>query len=112
MQANISAQADRAIDDELERLTGALIKDLRERWKDLFGSDPPKAFGPDLLRRAIAQKIQEQAYGGLNPSAQRELNQIIKLHSNKSGSKAELPRRIQPGAIVLREWKGQTHRVT
>lgn len=112
MQNHISAQIDRAIDQELERLTGALIKDLRERWKNLFASDPPKAFGPDLLRRAIAQKIQEQAYGGLNPSAQRELNQIIKLHSDKSGSKAELPRRIKPGAIVLREWKGQTHRVT
>ena len=112
MQTLISAQIDRAIDDELERLTGALIKDLRERWKDLFVSDPPKAFGPDLLRRAIAQKIQEQAYGGLNPSAQRELNHIIKLHSSKSGPKTELPRRIKPGAIVLREWKGQTHRVT
>ena len=55
---------------------------------------------------------QEQAYGGLNPEAQRELNQLIKLHANKSGNRTEPPRRIKPGAIVLREWKGQTHRVT
>lgn len=112
MQSHIPAEIDRAINQELERLPKALIKDLRERWKELFTSSPPKAFGPDLLRRAIAQKIQEQAYGGLNPSAQHELNQIIKLHSNKAGTPTGWSRRIKSGAIVLREWKGQTHRVT
>ena len=112
MQNYISAEIEQAIDQELERLPYALIKDLRIRWKDLFASDPPKAFSPDLLRRAIAQRIQERAYGGLNPSAQRELSQIIKLHSNKTGDQRELRRRIKPGAIVVREWKGTTHRVT
>ncbi|MBB5055292.1 hypothetical protein HNQ36_005303 [Afipia massiliensis] len=112
MQNHISAEIEQAIDQELERLPSALIKDLRNRWKELFASDPPKVFGPDLLRRAIAQQIQERAYGGLNPSAQRELSQIIKLYNNKTGDQPELRRRIKPGAIVVREWKGTTHRVT
>lgn len=112
MRNHISAEIDRAIDQELEQLPNALVKDLRERWKGLFASNPPKAFGPDLLRRAIAQKIQEQAYGRLNPSAQHELNQIIKRHSNKAGTPTGWSRRIKSGAVVLREWKGQTHRVT
>ena len=101
-----------AVDQELERLPRALIRDLRKRWKELRASDPPNAFGPDLLRRAIAQRIQEQAYGGLEPAVRRELNQMIKLHGNKTGERTELPRRIKAGAVVLREWKGETHRVT
>ena len=41
------------------------IVELRALWRAKFKSDPPKAFGPDLLRRSIAQKVQEKAYGGL-----------------------------------------------
>ena len=105
-------EAKQAVDQELDRLPRALIRDLRKRWKVHFASDPPEAFGPDLLRRAIAQKIQEQAYGGLEPAVRRELNQMIKLHGNKTGERTELPRRIKAGAVVMREWKGETHRVT
>ena len=101
-----------AVDQELDQLARTLIRDLRKRWKQLFSSDPPKAFGPDLLRRAIAHGIQEQAYGGFEPAVRRELKQMIKIHGNKTGERTELPRRIKAGAIVLREWKGETHRVT
>lgn len=105
-------ETSQAVDQELEGLPHALIRDLRKRWKELFASDPPKAFGPDLLRRAIAQRIQEQAYGGLEPAVRRELKLIIKLHGSKTNGRTELPRRIGAGAVVLREWKGATHRVT
>ena len=76
---------------KMNDLTG-ILKGVTDEASAKIAAPKLKAVGEEM------QKIQEQAYGGLNPSAQRELNQIIKLHSNKSGSKAELPRRIQPGA--------------
>jgi Protein of unknown function (DUF2924) len=54
------------------------IADLRRRYRELFRAEPPKAFGPDLLRRAIAQRIQERTYGGLPRATQRLLDQLIK----------------------------------
>jgi hypothetical protein len=60
--------ADPAVEAELDRLPTTPIADLRNRYRELFRAEPPKAFGPDLLRRSIAHRIQEKAYGGLRPT--------------------------------------------
>ncbi|MDO8875437.1 MAG: DUF2924 domain-containing protein [Pseudolabrys sp.] len=102
---------DPAVEVEIERLRSMPIVELRALWRAKFKSDPPKAFGPDLLRRSIAQKIQEDAYGGLDRATARLLNQLIAQYAKTPG-KIVLPRRIKPGAILVREWKGTSHRVT
>lgn len=99
------------VEAELTGLACCSIHALRERWRGLFRADPPKAFGPDLLRRSIAQKLQEDAYGGLDRSTAQMLNQLIARHAKTPG-KILLPRRIKPGAILVRQWKGKSHRVT
>lgn len=48
---------DAMVDLELEALRLMPIAGLRALWRAKFKSEPPKAFGPDLLRRSIAQKI-------------------------------------------------------
>src|SRR3982075_4710150 len=103
--------ADPAIEAELDRLAVMPIVQLRLTWAKLFRKDPPKSFGPDLLRRSIAHRIQEKAYGGLSRPAQRLLDQAIKSFAAKPTGKIVLPRRIKPGAVLVREWKGRSHRV-
>jgi hypothetical protein len=103
---------DPAVEAELDRLPRTPIVQLRARYTVLFRSDPPKAFGPDLLRRSIARKIQEKAYGGLPKTTQRLLDQLIKAALAKPNGRLELPRRIKPGSELVRTWKGKTHRVT
>jgi hypothetical protein len=103
--------ADPAVDAELDRLPTMPIVQLRIRYRELFRTEPPKAFGPDLLRRSIAQRIQEKAYGGLPKATQRLLDQLIKSALAKPNGRLELPRRIKPGSELVRAWKGQTHRV-
>jgi DUF2924 family protein len=102
---------DPVVEDELDRLAVMPIAQLRIRYGQLFRSDPPKAFGPDLLRRSIAHRIQEKAYGGLSRSAQRLLDQMMKAYAAKPNGKIVLPRRIKPGSVLVREWKGKSHRV-
>jgi Protein of unknown function (DUF2924) len=104
-------QADPAVEAELDRLAVMPIAQLRVRYREVFRSDPPKAFGPDLLRRGIAHRIQEKAYGGLSRSAQRLLDQMMKAFAAKPNGKIVLPRRIKPGSVLVREWKGKSHRV-
>src|ERR1700709_194999 len=102
---------DLAVEDELDQLATMPIARLRARYRELFRSDPPKAFGPDLLRRSIAHRIQEKAYGGLSHQTQRLLDQMMKAFSAKPNGKIVLPRRIKPGPVLVREWKGRSPRV-
>jgi hypothetical protein len=102
---------DPAVEDELSRLVAMPIVQLRARYRELFRTDPPKAYGPDLLRRSIAHRIQEKAYGGLSRSAQRLLDQMIRAYAAKPNGQIVLPRRIKPGSVLVREWKGRSHRV-
>ena len=100
------------IQEQLEQLPRCSIKALREQWHSIFKTKPPTAFGPDLLRRSIAQKLQEDAYGGLSPSIQRELDRTTRSMERASNGRIDLPRRIKPGSVLIRDWKGQAHRVT
>ena len=84
----------------------------RSAYRELFRDDPPKAFGPDLLRRSIAHRIQEKAYDGLSGPAKRLLDQMVKAMAAKPTGKLVLPRRIKPGSVLVREWKRKSHRVT
>jgi hypothetical protein len=96
--------------EALNSLQHATIQNLRKHWQELFRRDPPRAFGPDLLRRSIAQRIQEQANGEASRHSQQELAQLLKASEQKW--KIELPRRIKAGSVLVREWKSKTHRVT
>jgi Protein of unknown function (DUF2924) len=112
VQPSPAPSTDPAVEDELDRLATMPIVKLRVRYREVFRSDPPEAFGPDLLRRSIAYRIQEGAYGGLSRSTQRLLDQMMKAFAAKPNGKIVLPRRIKPGSVLVREWKGRSHRVT
>lgn len=68
---------DSKVEAELLRLKSMPILQLRTLWRAKFNSEPPKAFGPDLLRRSIAHKVQEDAYGGLDRETSRLLQRLV-----------------------------------
>ena len=99
------------VEIELERLPKMSIVTLRSRYRELFRTDAPKAFGPDLLRRSIARRIQERTYGGLSRDHQRLLDQLVRAAQAKPNGRLELPRRIKPGSELVRTWNRRTYRV-
>jgi hypothetical protein len=101
-----------AIARELAQLAQSPIAILRARWRATFRSDPPPAFGPDLLRRSLAYKLQENAYGGLSATTRRELDRLAAAIEKNPTARLTLPRRIKPGSVLVRDWKGKSHRVT
>jgi Protein of unknown function (DUF2924) len=103
--------ADPEVEAELDQLPKMRIVDLRNRYRELFRIEPPKAFGPDLLRRSIAHRIQEEAYGGLSREHQRLLDQLVKAAQARPNVRLELPRRIKPGSELVRTWNRNTYRV-
>lgn len=105
------AEPNPEVEAELKRLPATAIFELRKRYRDLFKSEPPKAFGPDLLRRSIAHRIQEKTYGGLPSPMKRLLDRLVKGAAANPGARLELPRRIKPGSELVRTWNRRIYRV-
>ena len=78
--------------------------ELVEHWNKLADSEPPTV-PVGLLRRMIAQRIQERRYGGLPLAIRRELERAA--NSNGADSVATATR-VGPGTRFVREWRGQT----
>ena len=85
---------------------------LRARWQKLYGSEAPKRIGRDLLIRAIAYRMQEEAQGGPKPALRRRLKKMAKDLKTQGDRAITSQPRIKPGTRLLREWKGETHSVT
>lgn len=96
---------------EVKIVAKAPIAELRRRYTALFRTDPPKAFGPDLLRRSIAFRIQERAYGGLPRETQRILDRLVKQYLANPTGRLTMPRRIKPGSVLVRTWNKKTYQV-
>lgn len=95
----------------LKRLATAPIVDLRIQYRLLFAKEPPTAFGPDLLRRTIAQRLQEKEHGALPRTVQKALDQLVEAFIRQPKAALTVPRRIKPGSELVRTWKGTAYRV-
>lgn len=85
---------------------------LRRRWVEAFGKPPPKRTSRDLLLRALAYHLQEQALGGLSKAVRRRLAAL----ADAKGANARLPApaapRPRPGTRLIRSWGGEVHQVS
>jgi len=84
--------------------------ELKQRWKELYGSDCPARLGRVFLLRALAYRIQEQALGGLDRVTLRRLERAA---ADLAAGRSPTPptAKIKPGTRLLREWQGVVHEV-
>ena len=101
-----------ALPAEIAGLSKASTKDLREGWKAMFGKAPSRDIRRSFLTRAIAYRLQEKAFGGLKPSTQRLLAEFAHDGANGSAFAAAPSRIVQPGVVLVREWRGISHQVS
>lgn len=99
----VNTAVDPAVEAELGRLPTTPIADLRKRYRELFRTEPPTARGPDLLRRSMAHRIQEKAYGGLSAPTRRLLDQLVKAALAKPNGRLSCP----GGSSPAPNWSGR-----
>jgi hypothetical protein len=97
-----------AIEVEIDHIRSLGLDALRQRWRSMFGATPPIGLTKDLIARMIAYRIQEEAFGGLDRETIKLLGRLAR--SNAPGK--ELNRRLKPGTVLVREYKGARHTVT
>lgn len=89
------------------------IVDLKQQWRELFGTEPPP-YNRKFLESRLAYRIQELAYGGLKPETVARLEA---LGEQLDGGNIVLRRlraddRPIAGTRLIREWQGVEHTVT
>jgi hypothetical protein len=88
------------------------IPDLKQQWRDLFGTEPPP-FNRRHLESRLAYRIQELAYGGLKPETIERLEALAEdLESDGHAQRRRVSTRPVVGTQLVREWQGVEHRVT
>jgi hypothetical protein len=99
--------------EELSQLGELDPGELRKRWRNLFGSDPPARLRSSLMVQAIAYRLQEKSLGGLKPATLRLLKTVADdvLAGRQVSATAEKIR-LRAGSILVREWHGSKHQVS
>jgi hypothetical protein len=104
-----------SLDNEIARLRGLDVGELRARWHTAFRRAAPPHLPRHLLFRILAYRLQADMLGELNADTRRLLDRmefetpdgIGRLVADLNRSRTEL----RPGPLLTREWDGYLHRV-
>ena len=101
---------------QIARLKSASAGGLKDRWRELFGGEPPP-YNRRFLESRLVYRLQELAHGGLSADTARRLAAIAGELPPKGAKGAKAGRRTggdRPvsGTRLIREWKGTEHMVT
>src|ERR1700730_10553658 len=104
LQRFVDAAAVAAEIDRVRSLSGAA---LRRRWQAEFGRPLPRSLSVHLLRRMIANRIQEEAFGTLDRATLKLLDGLARRDRSRRGE-----RNLKIGTVLVREYQGRRHTVT
>lgn len=97
-----------ATPDPVAGLADLKMEALRSLWRDRFG-DPPPLRSTDLMRRALAERLQQAAYGG-DLDLDRRLARAAARHRSGRRPVVRLVA-FKPGSRRQREWQGEHHQI-
>jgi len=95
----VSAAADRI--EDVRALEALGLEQLRSVWRRRIGP-PPKIRSPDLLRLALAWRLQAAVHGGLDAATRRRLRGSAPVGSSDN---------IASGVRLVKTWRGETYEV-
>lgn len=96
-----------AVEAEIARVRSLSGEALRRRWRAVFGRSPSEHLTADLLRRMIANRIQEEAFGTLD----RATLKLLDGRARRDGSR-KAKRNLKIGTVLVRDYQGRRHTVT
>jgi hypothetical protein len=95
------------VEAEIERVRSLSGDALRRRWQAVFARSVPQHLTADLMRRMIANRIQEEAFGTLDRATHKFLDGLARRNGSR---RAE--RNLKIGTMLVRDYRGRRHTVT
>ena len=96
-------QKDESVRRQLLALAGMSRPQLCDKWRDLYGSEPPNS-SREFLRRRLTYRVQEIVYGGLDPALKSVLTPDTAPERRTLSA-------LRDGTKIVREWHGQEMRL-
>jgi Protein of unknown function (DUF2924) len=97
---------------QLAALKTAPILVLKQKWRELFDSEPP-LYNRRFLEHRLAYRVQELAYGGLSKETLERLEALAdELEGKAPRRRSALANIPIAGTRLIREFKGVEHCVT
>ena len=101
---------------QMALLQSMSLEQLREKWLDLYGEEPPQYKKQFLIKR-LAYRIQELFYGGLSEQANVHLQQAAKEDpvatvNRRIPEERKSNEAILPGTRLVRVWNDRRYEVT
>jgi hypothetical protein len=104
---------------QITELPTLSMRELMERWRDLYGTEPPKHNKKFLISR-LAYRIQELAFGGVKPETLQRLEAHLQagkftalgMRRGNAAAPQVLFKQYAVGTVIRREWNGRTYEVT
>jgi hypothetical protein len=99
------------LEQDLKDLRTRSDDELKERWRNLYRTEPPNKIHRSLLIPAIAYRMQENALGALKPSFRRHLIHVARNTADGRQAPGCPSLSPKPGTVLVRDWGGVTHQV-
>ena len=100
------------ITDQIDKLRTLSRSQLLDLWQKVYDKAAPPGIRREILVPFLAYRIQENAHGGLKPTALAELRRIARaLDKNRMPNGPTVRTRIKTGTRLFRQWRGLTHEV-
>lgn len=98
------------LEQQLDELKTMPPAQLRSLWRDTYRSPAPD-IGRDLLRRGIANRLQERLHGKLPNATKREIERLRKRleRTGKAGHMHAIS--LKTGTRLVRSWNGKSYHV-
>jgi Protein of unknown function (DUF2924) len=97
------------IEDRIAVIEEMAPSELREAWRDTYGTPPPPALSRSLMRRALSARLQERETISLTQAELRQLGALgLKDERRKEG---RVSTQAKPGTWLSRTWHGEVHEV-
>lgn len=106
------SEAEGELSREIAALFDLSVSELKDRWRSIYGTDPPPRSSRKLLVAAVAYRMQERAFGGLKPSVRRLLERVSEDPCERRTLRIRPVTRASAGTVLIRDWQGKSHHVT
>lgn len=95
---------DESVRRQLLALANMSRPELCEKWRDLYGNEPPNS-SKEFLCRRLSYRVQELFYGVLDA----DLQAVLTSDAPKARPKKSV---LRDGAKIFRDWHGTRYEVT
>lgn len=101
------------IDEQLAGLATLSPARLRAEWRRLYrGRALPEGMTPTQMKRAIAWRLQERAFGSLPPDRMRQLDRLAMQLASEGDVDLGAGPTLKPGSRLVRKWHDRVYCVT